>query len=97
MFDGLAGLDLTTGDLIWDRPGEFYSNFVVVDDLLYVISKEAKILILYPKSGQTVGSAELLPNNVDTIHPISAISVNDNMLYVYFPDSKEMISFKKEN
>jgi outer membrane protein assembly factor BamB len=97
VFDGLAGLDLTNGNLIWERPGEFYSNFVVVDNLLYVISKEAKILILDPKSGQTVGSAELLPNNVDTIHPISAISVNNNMMYVHFTDSQEVIAFKKEN
>ncbi len=97
VFDGLAGLDLITGELIWQRADEFYSNFVIHNDLLYVVSKEAKILVLDPKSGQTVGYAELLPNNVSTIYPISAIAVNEDMLYVYFRDSWELIAFERVN
>jgi outer membrane protein assembly factor BamB len=96
VFGGLVGLDLTTGKLVWEHPGEFYSNFVIADNLLYVISKEAEILLLDPKTGQTVGVAELLPSSVDTFHPISAISVNESMLYVYFTDSQELIAFKRK-
>lgn len=96
-FRGLAGVNLSTGEIIWGRPGEFYSNFVITDNLLYVVSKEAKIVILNPKSGQTIGTAELLPNKVDTTHPISAIAVSKNMLYVYLFDSQELIAFEKLN
>lgn len=98
VFGGLVGLDLTTGQLIWERPGEFFSNFVIIDNLLYVTSKESKILLLDPKSGQTIGLAEFLPDNVvDTLHAVSAITVNESMLYVYFSDSREMIAFEKTN
>lgn len=94
-FSGLAGVNLSTSELMWQRLNEFYSNFVIVDDLLYVVSKEANILVLDPKSGRTVGYAELSPNSVDTRHPISAIAVNEKMLYVYFVDSQELIAFEK--
>lgn len=96
-FDGLAGLDFITGKVMWQRVDEFYSNFVIDNGLIYVVSKEAKILILDPKNGQTLGFAELLPNEVSIIHPVSAIAVNENMLYVYFIDNKELIAFKKVN
>ncbi len=82
-FDGLAGLNLTTGEMVWQRVDEFYSNFVIANEMLYVVSKEAKILILDPKSGQTIGFTELLPSEVSTIHPVSAIAVNNNMLYLH--------------
>jgi outer membrane protein assembly factor BamB len=95
VFDGLAGLNLETGDLVWSRPDEFFSNFVIVDDLLYVISGKAEILILDPQNGQTVGSAELLPGSVYTAQSTSAIAVNENMLYAYFLDSQELIAFEK--
>ncbi len=94
-FRGLAGVELSTGNILWRRSGEFYSNFVIADDLLYVISKEAKILILDPQTGKTVGSAQLLPDNVDTLRPIATVAANENMLYVYFGDSQELIAFEK--
>ena len=97
VFGGLAGLDLMTGELMWQRVDEFYSNFVIEGNLIYVVSKEAKILILNSKSGETIGFAELLPNEVSEIHPVSAIAVNDNMLYVYFIDNNELIAFEKVN
>jgi outer membrane protein assembly factor BamB len=94
-FGSLVGLDLKTGTLVWQRRSEFYSNSIIVDNLLYIISKEATILMIDPKNGRTVGFAELLPNSVDTFHPISAIAVNEKMLYVYFFDSQELIAFER--
>jgi outer membrane protein assembly factor BamB len=95
VFDGLAGLDRSTGSLIWDRPGEFFSNFIIVDDLLYVISKEADVLVINPENGQTVGQAEFSPDTIDIAHPISAVAADRDMLYVYFGDSQELIAFEK--
>lgn len=95
LFDSLAGVELNTGKIIWRRSGEFYSNFVIVDNLLYVISKKAEILVLDPNKGQTISRAELLPNKVDMIHPVSAVAANEEMLYVYFLDSEELIAFEK--
>ncbi len=97
VFDGLAGLDMTTGRLIWSRPGEFFSNFVIVDNLLYVISQAADVLVINPENGQTVGQAEFSPDTVDIAHPISAIAADREMLYVYFGDSQELIAFEKTN
>ncbi len=95
VFDGIAGLDLETGKFIWQRVGEFFSNFVIADNLLYVISKEANILVIDPQTGKTVGSAQLLPDSVDTFYPVSALAANENMLYVYFYDSQELIAFER--
>lgn len=95
VFDGIAGISLSNGELLWQRPDEFYSNFVISEDLLYVISKDVSILVLDPENGKTVGYAELQPNNIWNIHPVSAIAVNENMLYVYFTDSGELIAFEK--
>ncbi len=94
VFDGVAGLNLETGKVIWQRAGEFLSNFVITNDLLYVISKEAKILILDPQTGKTVGSTQILPDNINTFRPIAAVTATENMLYVYFEDSQELIAFE---
>lgn len=93
LFGGLAAVDLETGELIWQRNSEFYSNFIIHDDRIYVVSKEAAILILDPTTGQTVGYAKLVPSNIDINYPIGAIAANDDMLYVYFYDSRELIAF----
>lgn len=97
VFDGLAGLNLATGDLIWSRSSEFLSNFVIIDSLLYVISKKADVLAINPENGQTVGQAEFSPNTVDTAHPISGVAGDENMLYIYFGDSQELIAFDRAN
>ncbi len=96
-FYDLAGINLKTGEILWRRPNEFYSNFVIANDLLYVISKESKIVILAPQTGETVGFAELLPREVDTTYWISAIAVNESMLYIHFFDSGELIAFERIN
>ncbi len=97
VFNSLAGIDLNTGKTLWYRPNEVYSNFIIVDNLLYVISKEARILVINPRTGETVGFAELLPNKVDITRQVSAISANENRLYVHFFDSGELIAFEKLN
>jgi outer membrane protein assembly factor BamB len=95
VFDGLAGLDLATGRLIWQRPAEFLSNFAVANDLLYIVSKEASVFIIDPQTGKTIGEIETLPKTINTFYPISAVAVNDHMLYVYFFDSQELIAFER--
>lgn len=95
VFGSLVGLDITNGNLIWQRKAEFYSNFILREDLLYVITKDADIELLDPKTGQTVGFADLQPNNVDTFHPISGIAADEDMLYIYFADSQELITFER--
>lgn len=93
VFASLAGLDVKTGNVLWQREVEFYSNFALLSNQLFVVSKEADILVLDTQTGRTVGFADLLPNQVDTFHPTSAIAVNENMLYAYFADSQELIAF----
>jgi outer membrane protein assembly factor BamB len=90
---GLAAVDLKTGELIWQRKNEFYSNFIIYDDKIYVISKEAAILILDPTTGQTIGYAKLTPSSIGMQYPIGAIAAYDDMLYVYFSDSRELTAF----
>jgi outer membrane protein assembly factor BamB len=93
LFGGLAAVELKTGKLIWQRNSEFYSNFIIHDDMIYVISKEAAILILDPTTGQTIGYAKLVPSYIDITYPIGAIAAYDDMLYVYFYDSRELTAF----
>jgi outer membrane protein assembly factor BamB len=93
LFGGLAAVDLKTGKLIWQRNSEFYSNFIIHDDMIYVISKEAAILTLDPTTGQTIGYAKLVPSSIDITYPIGAIAAYDDMLYVYFYDSRELTAF----
>lgn len=96
VFDRLAAINLRTGELIWQRNNdEFYSNFIVENGLIYVISKEARILVLDPMTGQTVGYAELMPPRVDANQGTSAVAAYNNKLYVYFLDSRELIAFGK--
>lgn len=92
---GLAALDQATGQLIWRRSGEFLSNFVIVDGLIYILSKKSDILVIDPKTGQTVGRAEIWPNTIDETHPFSGIAANEAMLYAYFYDSRELIAFER--
>jgi outer membrane protein assembly factor BamB len=93
LFGGLAAVELKTGKLLWQRNSEFYSNFIIHDNRIYVISKEAAILILDPPTGQTIGYAQLVPSDIDITYPIGAIAAYDDMLYVYFYDSRELIAF----
>ncbi len=97
-FRGLMGIDLNTGETIWRRSDEFSSNFVIIDDLLYVISKDARILVLDPDTGRTSGFAQFLPNSViNQKHRDTGIAVNNNMMYAYFEDSQELIAFERMN
>lgn len=94
---GLAAVDLQTGELIWQRKNEFYSNFIIHDDKIYVISKEAAILTIDPASGQTIGYAKLTPSSIGMQYPIGAIAAYDDMLYVYFSDSRELTAFGRND
>ena len=93
VFARLVGVNIKTGKLLWQRDVEFYSNSIIFDSQIYVVSKEADILVLDPETGHTLGFADLLPDKVDTVHPTSAVAVNKDMLYVYFADSGELIAF----
>jgi outer membrane protein assembly factor BamB len=97
IFDGIMAVNLNTGEIIWRRSGEFSSNFIIIDDLLYVISGDAKILTLDPSNGKTLGFLQVLPANVaNQTHRNTGIAGNSDMLYVYFEDSQELIAFGKK-
>jgi outer membrane protein assembly factor BamB len=96
-FQSLAGIDKTTGEIVWHRSNIARSNFVVVDDVLYLVNQAAKIMALDPKNGETLGWVEVLPLPTDLSYTDAAITVYEDSLYVYFRDSLELIAFQKIN
>lgn len=95
--DDVAAIDLKTGRIIWHHSGEAYSNLILEDGLLYVISASVTILVLDPETGEIVGWGELIPYNINPRQPMSAIAVKNDMMYVYLIDSREVVTFEKIN
>lgn len=86
-------IDTRTGQLKWDnldRP--FVSNFVVMNDSVYALDPDARLVQLDPDTGQETGYIQFTLAKTDPSNERYWIASEGQMLFLSFDDSQELIA-----
>lgn len=95
IFSELWAVNATTGVLKWRYEEETVSNFALYQGAIYAIRVDGALVGIDPRTGQEVGHVSFAPTETETGTRKTAywVTASDDMIFVYFGDSKELIAF----
>ena len=91
----LSGLDPRTGKELWHTSEQnIASNFVVIGNTIYAISKDAALVAYDAFTGREVGRIVFSGGSLDIDHAAQYwLIASDSKVSIYFGDSQELIAF----
>jgi outer membrane protein assembly factor BamB len=97
IFSDLIGIDNISGHQIWKYEAQIVSDLTAKSGIVYAIRKDAEIVAIDSSTGKEVGHIGVEPRVTETSTRSNAylIAVSEDMLFVYYGDSQELIAFSK--
>jgi outer membrane protein assembly factor BamB len=97
IFSDLIGIDNISGRQIWKYETEIVSDLTAKSGTVYAIRKDAEIVAIDSSTGKEVGHIGIEPRVTETSTRSNAylIAVSEDMLFVYYGDSQELIAFSR--
>lgn len=97
IFSDVIGIDNISGDQIWKYKDKIVSDLTAISGTVYAIRTDAAIVGIDSATGEEVGYIGVEPRATETSSRSNAylIAVSEDMLFVYYGDSQELIAFSK--
>lgn len=98
IFSKIIAINSITGDQIWNYDKKIVSNLSTDMKVVYAIRQDAVIVGINPSTGGEIGFTTIFPNYTEEqgTRAISfKVTATDNMIFVYYGDSQEIIAFSK--
>ncbi len=97
IFSDVVCVDNVSGHQIWKYENQIVSNLAAKQGVIYAIRTDATIVGIDLSTGKEIGSIGIEPRVTETSSRSYAylIAVSEDMLFVYYGDSHELISFSK--
>jgi outer membrane protein assembly factor BamB len=97
IFSDVICVDDTSGRQIWNYRDKIVSDLTTKQGIIYAIRTDAAIVGMDSKTGKEVGYIGIEPRLTETSSRSHAylISVTEDMLFVYYGDSQELIALSK--
>ena len=97
VFSNVIGIDNISGRQVWKYENKIVSDLAAKQGILYAIRTDATIVGIDLSTGKEVGSIGVEPRVTETSSRSHAylIAISEDMLFVYYGDSQELISFSK--
>jgi hypothetical protein len=91
----LAGIDQTSGQILWSQPDrDIVSNFVVVNGAVYALTANSAMVQYDAITGNEIGRMEFSGESLDTdLGNQYWLLATDTEIFVYLGDSQELIAF----
>jgi outer membrane protein assembly factor BamB len=84
-------VDVQSGRVEWYKQ-DIVSNFVILNDSLYALDANARLVRLDVGTGQETGYIQFTPPRTDPREESYWVAADGQMLFVYFGDSQELIA-----
>lgn len=97
IFSEVVGIDNLTGNQIWKYEGKIVSNLAATTGIVYAVRNDAAVIGIDALTGKEVGYIEIEPHvtEIDTRSLAYLVAATEDMIYVYYGDSQELIAFAK--
>lgn len=98
IFSDLFALDNLNGTQIWKYNNKIVSNLTLDGNAIYVILEDASIVSIDAFTGEKLGSINIGPQYTENYGSRSLpflIAATNDMIFVYYGDSREIIAFAK--
>lgn len=94
---GILSFERQTGLLKWSFPARLSSTVVMDEGLLYAIIEESTLVAVDPTTGKEVGRTLFTGSGsrVKSASNSSWIAASRGMVFIYFPDTQELISLQR--
>lgn len=97
IFSDMIGIDNISGRQIWKYEDKIVSDLTTYNEIVYAIRADAAIVAVDSTTGEGVGYIDIEPRVTETSSRSHAylIVVSEDMLFVYYGDSQELIAFSR--
>ncbi len=93
----IVSIDIPSGKENWETSEEFVSNYAIVNEQLFALTREGALVALNPATGQRIGQMSFSnPSPQDPGGYPFWVAGNENYVLIYFGDSQELIAFKSD-
>lgn len=97
IFSDVVAVDNLNGEQIWKYDKKIVSNLAINSNVIYAIREDAVIIAIDILTGEEIGYVNMNPDfTEDNVRSLPfLIATNNNMIFVYYGDSQEIIAFSK--
>lgn len=98
IFSEIIAINSLTGDQIWKYDKKIVSNLSTDMKAVYAIREDAALVEINSLTGEEMGYTIILPSYTEeqgTRNLSYRVTATDNMIFVYYGDSQEIIAFAK--
>lgn len=97
IFSDVIGVDNISGHQVWKYGDKIVSNLTARGGIIYVVRTDAAIVCIDSATGEEVGYIDIEPRVTETSSRSHAylITASEDMLFVYYGDSQELIAFSR--
>lgn len=98
IFSDIVALDNLNGKQIWKYDKKTVSNLSINSNVIYAVREDAAIVAIDIFTGEEIGYVNMKPEfTEDKMRSLPfLIAVNNDMIFVYYGDSQELIAFSKD-
>lgn len=97
IFSDVIGIDNLTGNQAWKYEGKIVSNTAAATGIVYAVRADAAVIGINVLTGKEMGYIEIEPRatETDTRSLTYLVAATEDMIYVYYGDSQELIALTK--
>lgn len=97
IFSDVIAIDNLSGRQIWKYRNKIVSDLAAKSGVIYAIRTDAAIVAIDLATGEEIGYISIEPHVTETSTRSNAylITVSEDMLFVYYSDSQELIAFSR--